>query len=202
MIFKALKWCYGFVAFLMVLPFLLMIRFVTYVHVAELVSLVPFRIGEHVRYYFYKHSLASCGENVVISFGTIISYPHATIGSNVWIGTYNIFGSVDIRDCTITAQGCHFLSGKHHHGIDDMNTPIMHQPGNPERIEIGPDVWVGANSTVMADLGRGCVIGAGSVITKNIPEYSVAVGNPARIIRSRKQLDTSVQERSNKREHA
>jgi Acetyltransferase (isoleucine patch superfamily) len=186
MIFKVLKKCYRFSAFLAVLPFLVMAKLTQYVYVTELISLIPFRIGERIRYYFYKNSLASCGDDVVINFGTIISYPDTTIGNHVWIGTYNVFGRVDIGDFTLTAQGCHFLSGSHHHGIDDLNTPIMYQPGQAERIKIGPDIWVGANVTVMANIGHGCVIGAGSVVTKDIPPYSVAMGNPAHIIRSRK----------------
>jgi len=118
------KKIYHFIAFLGALPFLVMTRFTQYVYVSELISLLPFRIGELIRYYFYKYSLASCGYDVVISFGTIISYPDTTIGNHVWIGTYNIFGRVDIGDFTLTAQGCHFLSGSHHHGIDDLNTSI------------------------------------------------------------------------------
>lgn len=92
MIFKMLKKCYHFIAFLAALPFLVMARFITYVYVSELISLVPFRIGELIRYYFYKHSLASCGDDVVIGFGTILSYPNITIGNHVHIRVYNTFG--------------------------------------------------------------------------------------------------------------
>jgi acetyltransferase-like isoleucine patch superfamily enzyme len=156
------------------------------VYVSELISLVPFRIGEHIRYYFYKNSLASCGEDVVIGFGSIFSYPNITIGHHVHIGVYNTFGQVDIGDFTQTAQYCNLLSGAHHHEFNDVNVPIMKQPSHLDRITIGPDVWVGANVTVMANVGHGCVIGAGSVVTKDIPPYSVAAGNPARVIRTRK----------------
>jgi acetyltransferase-like isoleucine patch superfamily enzyme len=180
-----LRKCYHFVVFFAAMPFLIMTRFSKYVYVSELISLVPFRIGEHIRYYFYKNSLASCGENVVINFGTVISYPDTTIGNHIWIGPYNIFGRVDIGDFTLTAQSCHFLSGPHLHGFDDLSTPIMYQLGHSERLKIGPDIWVGANSTVMANIGHGCVVGAGSVVIKDIPPYSVAVGNPARVIRTR-----------------
>jgi acetyltransferase-like isoleucine patch superfamily enzyme len=186
MVFKILSKCYHLSAFLAAVPFSLMTKFIKFVYVAELISLLPFRIGEHIRYYFYKSTLASCGDDIVISFGSIISYPSVTIGNHVWIGAFNIFGNVDIGDYTLTAQCCHFLSGSQHHGIDDIETPIRYQPGIPGRINIGPDIWVGTNSTIMANIGKGCVIGAGSVVTKDIPDYSVAAGNPARIIRNRK----------------
>lgn len=186
MLFKMIKNSYHLLAFLAALPFLVMVRLTRYVYIAEFISLIPFRIGEIIRYYFYKNTLAACGEDVVISFGTIISYPDTKIGSHVWIGTYNIFGHVDIGNYTLTAQGCDFLSGAHLHGFTDLDTPIRYQPGQPGRIKIGPDIWVGANATVMANIGQGCVVGAGSVVSKDIPDYSIAVGNPARVIRSRK----------------
>lgn len=126
---------------------------------------------------FIKKTLASCGEDVVISFGTIISYPSVTIGNHVWIGTYNIFGNVEIGDYAQISQGSHFLSGSHQYGFDDVTSPIKYQKGTPAKIKIGPDIWVGANSTVMANIGQGCVIGAGSVVTKDIPDYSIAAIN-------------------------
>lgn len=181
-----LKKIYHFTAFLAAIPFLIINKFTEYAYVAELISLIPFRFGEHVRYHFYKKTLASCGVNVVINFGTILSYDDITIGNNVWIGAYNTFGHVDIGDYTLTAQYCHFLSGKNQHGFNKMDLPIMKQPGQPARLKIGPDVWIGVNSVIMADIGSGCVIGSGSIVTKPIPDWSVAVGSPARVIKNRK----------------
>lgn len=181
-----LRKIYHFIAFLMALPFVLMTELTLFVYVAELISLIPFRLGELIRYYFYKKTLAACGDDIVIGFGTVLSYSSITIGSNVSIGPYNSFGRVDIGDYTLTAQYCNFLSGAHLHGFAELDKPIMQQLGKPERIKIGPDIWVGATSTVMANIGKGCVIGAGSVVTKDIPDNSIAVGNPARVIRTRK----------------
>ena len=60
-------------------------------------------------------------------------------------------------------------------------------------IKIENDVWIGANSVVLpgVQIGNHSVIGAGSIITKDIPPYSVAVGNPARIV---KRYDTDLKE--------
>lgn len=57
----------------------------------------------------------------------------------------------------------------------------------PEQAEIGNDVWIGSNSIIMGGvkIGNGAVIGAGAVVTKDVPGYAVAVGNPAKIIRYR-----------------
>ena len=53
------------------------------------------------------------------------------------------------------------------------------------RITIGNDVWLGAGVIVLPEIaiGEGSIIGAGSIVTKNVPPYSVAVGNPARVIK-------------------
>ncbi|MBR1889530.1 MAG: sugar O-acetyltransferase [Alloprevotella sp.] len=66
-----------------------------------------------------------------------------------------------------------------------------HRASGEERalpIKVGNDVWIGAQVCVLPDveIGDGCVIGAGSVVTRSIPPYSVAVGNPCRVIRSLK----------------
>ena len=56
------------------------------------------------------------------------------------------------------------------------------------KIKIEDDVWIGSNVIILPNIniGKGSIIGAGSVVTKNIPEYSVAVGVPARVIKNRK----------------
>jgi virginiamycin A acetyltransferase len=161
-------------------------RFCEYVHVAELLSLVPFRFGNQIRYQFYRETLESCGETVTINFGTIISSRKTRLGSNIWLGTYNVIGQADIRDHILTASGCVILSGRKGHDFSNTGVPIMHQPYTPVRCAVGPDVWLGANSILMADVGQGCVIGAGSVVVSPIPDWSVAVGNPARVIRNRR----------------
>lgn len=53
-------------------------------------------------------------------------------------------------------------------------------------VVIGDDCWVGGNTTIMpgVTIGRGCTIGAGSVVTRDIPDFSVAVGSPARVVKS------------------
>lgn len=168
-------------------PFILLTRATKYVYVAELISLIPFRLGEQVRYEFYRRTLAACGEDVTINFGTILSYPDITVGSHVWLGTYNIIGHADIGDYVLTAQGCHIVSGDH--PFENPDLPIMLQSGPQGRVRLGPDVWLGAGVIVMANIGRGCVVGAGSVVTRDLPDWAVAVGNPARVLRYRRETE-------------
>ena len=161
-----------------------LLRYTRYLYVSEVISLIPFYFGEQVRYKFYKRTLASCGENVTINFGTILTFPDITIGSHVSLGTYNILGHVDIGDEVMTAQGCYILSGKHQHSSDRTDIPMQRQSVTFERTSIAGDVWLGAGVRVLANIGYGCVIGAGSVVVKDIPDWSVAVGNPAKVIKN------------------
>jgi acetyltransferase-like isoleucine patch superfamily enzyme len=73
------------------------------------------------------------------------------------------------------------------HTFDDANCPIFEQPVIAKGILIEDDVWIGAGVCLLdgVKIGKGSVIGAGSVVTCNIPEVSVAVGTPARVIRQR-----------------
>ena len=106
------------------------------------------------------------------------------IGSNTGIGLNNvIIGPVTIGDNVMLAQNI-VISGLNH-GYEDVSIPPRQQKVTTKQIIIEDDVWVGANTVITAGvtIGRHAVIGAGSVVTKNIPGYTVAVGNPARIIK-------------------
>lgn len=72
------------------------------------------------------------------------------------------------------------------HGIK-LGTPMCKQEHSNLPINIGDDVWIGANVTILkgVTIGKGAVIGAGSVVTKDIEAYSIAVGNPAEVIKKR-----------------
>jgi acetyltransferase-like isoleucine patch superfamily enzyme len=71
------------------------------------------------------------------------------------------------------------------HGYDDISKPIMHQPVKfKSEVIIGDGSWIGENVCIIgANIGKNCVIGANSVVTVDIPDYSVAVGIPAVVIK-------------------
>ncbi|MCC8171254.1 MAG: acyltransferase [Parabacteroides sp.] len=106
------------------------------------------------------------------------------IGRNTRIGLRNtLIGPVTIGNRTILAQNI-VVSGLNHN-YDDIQKPITRQGVSVSPIRIDDDVWIGANCTVTAGvhIGKHVVIAAGSVVTKNIPAYSIAAGNPARVIK-------------------
>ncbi|MEJ7692086.1 acyltransferase [Daejeonella sp.] len=106
------------------------------------------------------------------------------IGDDSFIGVGNvIIGPVSIGSNTMLAQNV-VLSGMNH-GYEDVKVPPIKQKISTKQITVGDNVWIGANVTVTAgvEIGNHSIIGAGSVVTKNIPDYSVAVGNPAKVIK-------------------
>src|SRR5690606_20946880 len=107
------------------------------------------------------------------------------IGNETFIGSSNvIIGPVEIADHVMTAQNV-VISGMNH-CYENLDIPPTKQPVTTSRILIADNVWIGANSVITAgvSIGRHSVIGAGSIVTKDIPPYSVAAGNPARIIKA------------------
>ena len=71
------------------------------------------------------------------------------------------------------------------HGYEDVSIPIKNQPiVQKGTVTIGSGSWIGENVSILgASIGKHCVIGANSVVTRNIPDYSVAIGSPARVIK-------------------
>jgi acetyltransferase-like isoleucine patch superfamily enzyme len=86
----------------------------------------------------------------------------------------------------LLGSGVHILSGKQQHNFSDLQTPIRDQGGTFTPITIGEDTWIGNGAIVMANVGKKCVIAAGAVVTKDIPDFSIVGGNPATIIKMRK----------------
>jgi len=138
----------------------------------------------------------SVGDNVTIGKGTDI-YVHPTysdlkdylirISNNVHIGSYNIIGarkSIIFEDNVLI--GPHVIIGDHSHRYENIEIPIKFQEtteGVAVRIE--RDSWIGANVFILPNvtIGRHSVVGANSVVNRDIPPYSVAVGAPARVIK-------------------
>ncbi|MEM0575472.1 acyltransferase [Flavobacterium polysaccharolyticum] len=106
------------------------------------------------------------------------------IGDRTKIGLSNtIIGPVTIGNDIRLAQNI-TISGLNHN-YEDVNLPIHVQGVSTAPITIGDGTWIGANVVVLAGvtIGKNCVIAAGSVVTKDIPNYAVAVGNPARVLK-------------------
>ena len=114
------------------------------------------------------------------------------IGSHCLLNHNNVlqagkeFGRIKIGNYVHT--GANVMMFAFNHSIDDLEIPSKLQDYYDADINIDDDVWIGAGTVIVAGvtIGKGCVIGSNSVVTRDIPPYSIAGGVPAKVIRSRK----------------
>ena len=154
---------------------------------SQLMSLVPGKLGIYLRHAFYRSALKRCDEDACISFGTIFSHPNASVGKSGYIGNFCSIGDVQIGDDVLIASHVSIMNGCNQHGINRLDIPMREQIGVYEPVTIGCDTWIGERATIAANIGKHCVIGAGSLVLHPIPDYAIAVGVPARVIRDRRQ---------------
>jgi acetyltransferase-like isoleucine patch superfamily enzyme len=158
---------------------------------SQLLSLIPGIIGVYLRRAFYRLILPECGQDVCISFGTVFSHPTARLGQRVYVGVGCMLGDATLHDDVLVGSHVSIINGRRQHGIERLDIPVREQAGIYPRVFIGQDTWIGDRAIVTADVGKHCVIGAGAVVTKPLPDYAIAVGNPARIHGFREQSPIS-----------
>ncbi|MFP6659455.1 MAG: acyltransferase, partial [Pirellulales bacterium] len=152
---------------------------------SQLFSLLPGVSGVYLRWTFYRLTLSRCGQGACISFGTVFSHCTAAVGKKVYVGAYCSIGDVNLQDDVLLSSHVSIINGCRQHGINRLDIPIREQKGQFPRVTIGRDSWIGERAVVMADVGKHCVVGAGAVVTKPLPDYAIAVGNPAKVLRYR-----------------
>jgi virginiamycin A acetyltransferase len=148
-------------------------------------SLIPGHFGVYLRRAFYRLILPRCSRDCSLGFGTVFSHPTAEIGRSVYVGVYCCLGDITLEHDVLLGSHISIMNGGAQHGTERLDIPIREQPGIWPRITIGEDSWIGDRAVVLANVGKHCVIGAGSVVTKSIPDYAIAVGVPARVVRFR-----------------
>lgn len=124
--------------------------------------------------YAINCSKIKIGENVVIRPGSML---FADIREKE-------FGIIDIKDNVLIGSGVHIYTSNHE--FKDLSKGIIDQGhSSPKNVILHEGCWIGANSLLLpgVEIGFHSIIGAGSVVTKNIPPYTIAAGNPARVIK-------------------
>lgn len=142
--------------------------------------------SEKIRYFFGKKIVASCGVNVNFEKGAEFG-SDLVIGNNSGIGiNCQISSGVSIGKNVMMAPEVVILTTSHNH--ESINIPMVEQ-GQCEikNVKIKDDVWIGQRTIILPGLTieKGTIIGAGSVVTKSFPPYSIIGGNPAKLIKSR-----------------
>lgn len=123
--------------------------------------------------------------SIIEDFSTINNgVGDVVIGEKSIIGIgCTIIGPVQIGNDVMLAQNI-VVSGLNH-GYERVDIPPSKQNVSTKKIQIMDNVWIGANCVITAGvtIGKQAIIGAGSVVTKDVPAYSVSVGNPAKVIK-------------------
>ncbi len=144
-----------------------------------------------------ENSGISLGNEVLLGRGTVLNTRNGTIslgdycniGANCRLGTTT---KIKFGKHVLLAANCYIGGIKH--CFDRTDLPIMRQGYESKGgVVIEDDVWLGAGVMVLdgVTIGSGCVVAAGSIVTKDLPPYSIAMGAPAKVVKSRKQNNST-----------
>lgn len=113
--------------------------------------------------------------------------PLLIIGDGSYIGRFSLISCIDqvnIGKNVMISDRCYI--GDIIHNYDDIDLPIIKQPiSSGGKISIGDNCWIGIGTSILpnVNIGRHCVIGANSVVTKDVPDFHIVAGNPAKFIK-------------------
>ena len=144
------------------------------------------RIRGCVRTDVFPYNDFYIGEKSIVEDFTVINngVGEVLIGDNTIIGIGNvIIGPVEIGNNVMLAQ--HIVVSGLNHNYMNVDISPKEQGVDCKRIIIADNVWIGANSVITpgVTIGKHAIVGAGSVVTKDVPPYSVVVGSPAKIVK-------------------
>jgi acetyltransferase-like isoleucine patch superfamily enzyme len=139
------------------------------------------------------------GKNVALDDGVVIviggppRIDKIVIGANTYVNRYTIFDAhqqLYIGERVMVGPHCYFTDADH---STDPETSVQAQPMRCRPLIIEDEVWIGANVTVLPGvrIGRGAVVGAGAVVTRDVPSLAIVVGCPARVRRYRDGRNTA-----------
>ena len=144
--------------------------------------------------FFYKKMLRGCGSNVRFSALTSdFTYRNVTIGNDVYIGPHALFlcteSQIFIGNKVLFGPHVTIIGGDHR--ITDVGRFIYDvldkHPEDDQDVHIEDDVWIGTNTTLLkgVTVGRGAVVAAGALVTKDVPPYAIVGGVPAKVLKYR-----------------
>lgn len=156
-------------------------------HLPESFGALSFGLTNPFRATLCRYMVKKCGKNVIVERG-------AYFGHNVEIGDYSGIGinarldsagPIVIGSHVMIAPDVVIVTANHKH--DDITRPMQGQGFDIAPVTIEDDVWIGTRAIILPGvrIGRSSVIGAGAVVAKDVPAFSVAVGNPAKVVRRR-----------------
>ncbi len=162
--------------------------FLLYSYLLNLFFFVMDLMPHFIRYIFFKLLFKSYGKNVMIDYKTFFRYMSGIkIGDNVCINrgcefftSANLSTIIDIKENVVFSPNVKIYSAGHDY-------KYLNLPDTSGNVIIEKNVWIGGNSIILQDvtIGEGSVVSANSVVTKNVPPYSIVAGIPATIVKKR-----------------
>lgn len=149
---------------------------------------MPGRTGRVIRGRLYGRLLGAAGTMDVAEWTHIRTPSGLKCGERVSLGRgvqLTCGGGVSIGDDVMFGQGVFVISNGH--VMDRVDIPMVEQGLYGSPVEIGDDVWIGASAIILpgVHIGRGAVIAAGAVVTRDVPAYALVAGIPGRVVRIR-----------------
>lgn len=142
--------------------------------------------AKKIRGFLTTKLVEKAGKEINIDKGAVFDRT-VEIGDYSGIGMYStLYGTVIIGDNVM--MGPEVFIYTTNHKFDDLSVPMNQQGfGEEYPVRIGDDVWIGSRVTIMPGvvIGNGAIVGAGSIVTKDVADYDIVAGNPARKIKSR-----------------
>ncbi|MFO7900771.1 MAG: DapH/DapD/GlmU-related protein [Planctomycetota bacterium] len=151
---------------------------------AQTCALVPGIVGRYARRAYYVMTLDRCSLRSCIAFGSYFLDSQTEVGEGVYVGPNCVIGRSRIGARTLIGCNVHVFVGRRQHARDAEGRLSEGKQEMLRKINIGEDCWIGTSAVIMEDIGDRTTIGAGAVVTKEVPDDVVAVGIPARIIQS------------------
>jgi maltose O-acetyltransferase len=148
----------------------------------------PYGIGaRRLRYWLVKNMFASCGRNVNVEHGADIGSGRTiSIGDNSGIGVdCRVPGPVQIGANVMMGPEVVIQSASH--SFDRTDIPMIEQGETRLPVIIEDDVWIGTRAIILPGrrIGKGSIVGAGAIVTKDVAPYTIVAGNPAAVVGQR-----------------
>ncbi|WP_428831981.1 acyltransferase [Ignavigranum ruoffiae] len=142
--------------------------------------------AKQIRAFLGRRMLSYCGKNVNIEHGATFD-PTVELGDNSGIGiNCALYGRVIIGNNVMMGPEVFIYTSNHN--FADLSRPMCEQGHQAEQaVMIGDDVWIGSRVTILpgVKIGSGAIIGASAVVTKDVADYDIVAGNPAKVIGNR-----------------
>lgn len=145
-----------------------------------------------------KHMFAACGKKLNVEQGAYFGS-----GKDIRAGIYVGFGKnftmhnrvLTVDDYLMMGEDVMFLGSGH--GFEKTDVPMGIQESKEKTpLHIAGDVWIGARAIILPGcrrIGHGAIVGAGSVVTRDVPDYAIVGGNPAKVLKYRNNIEKQVE---------